>query len=87
MELTVLAAATALMASRQQLAVVAERQLHQSCAAVVAQPPVAVVAPGSQAAAVVEPAAKCLMYLEPTRLDQWLDQYCAAMQPSLDSSR
>jgi hypothetical protein len=81
MELTVPAAATALT-----LPVVAERRLHRSCAAVVAQQEV-VAESRAAAAVVVAPAAKCLMYLEPTRPDQWLDQCCAAMQPWPDSSR
>jgi len=65
MELTVLSAVTALTATVwRQLAV---PRLHQSCAAVVAQQEVVA---ELQAMAVVEPAARCLMYLEPTRLDQ-----------------
>ena len=84
MELTVLVAATV----RTARVVVAPR-LHRSCAAVVAQPRVAAVAElqAVAAAEVVVLAEKCLMYLEPTRLDQWLDQCCAAMRPSVDSSR
>ena len=68
--------------------VVVALQLHPSCAAVVAEPRVAAVAELQAVAAEAEVLAeKCLMYLEPTRLDQGLDQCCAAMQPSLDSSR
>jgi hypothetical protein len=83
MELTVLVVATVLTSRAVVVAT-----LHPSCAAVVAQPQA--VAELQAVAAAVEVAVraeKCLMYLEPTRLDQWLDQCCAAMQPSLDSSR
>jgi len=81
MELTVLVAATVLTVPVVAVAL----QLHPSCAAVVAQPQV--VAELEAVAKVAVLAEKCLMYLEPTRLGQWLAQCCAAMQPSLDSSR
>ena len=68
--------------------VVVALQLHRSCAAVVAEPQVGAVAELQAAEAEAEVLGeKCLMYLEPTRLGQWLAQCCAAMQPSLDSSR
>jgi hypothetical protein len=87
MELTVLVAATVLMSrALQEVAAVVAQRLHQSCAAVVAQQ-AAVAAELPAVAAVVEPAEKCLMYLEPSLLDQWLDRCCAAMQPWPDSSR
>jgi len=81
MELTVLVAVTVLTAPVVAVAL----QLHPSCAAVVAEPRVAAVAElqAVAAAEVAVRAEKCLMYLEPTRLDQC----CAARQPSLDSSR
>ena len=66
-----------------------EPLLPQSCAVVIAQHAVAVVAESQEVAAVLVewPAARYLMYLEPTLLDQLLDQCCAAMPPSPDSSR
>jgi hypothetical protein len=82
MELTVLVVATVLTSRAVVVAT-----LHPSCAAVVAQPQAVAELQAVAAAEVAVRAEKCLMYLEPTRLDQWLDQCCAAMQPSLDSSR
>jgi hypothetical protein len=82
MELTVLVVATVLTSRAVVVAT-----LHASCAAVVAQPQAVAELQAVAAAEVAVRAEKCLMYLGPTRLDRWLDQCCAAMQPSLDSSR
>ena len=76
-------AAMVLTALRQ----LAERRLHRSYAVVVARQRAVVAELQAVAAVVEEPVARCLMYLEPTRPDQLLDQCCAAMQPSVGSSR
>ena len=66
-----LVAATVLTAPPlRQLAAVAALQLHPSFAAVVAQPQVAAALQAVAAEVAVVLAEKCLMYLEPTRLDQ-----------------
>ena len=72
-------------ARRAPEAVVAEPRLHRSCAAVVAQRQAVVAAAELRVAVAELPAARYPMYLELTQPDQWLDQCCAAVQPSLDS--